>query len=120
MFLRFQSPFKQAPYWLMWTCSNCSETVEADLSRCWSCGADQSGNVDPAFRRASEPLPSAAPAPPIQRYTLASLLLAATVVVGLAAVWRSSSLMTTILITAVIALCVLPVVFSIARNRETE
>ncbi|MFP6614628.1 MAG: hypothetical protein VB835_20135 [Pirellulales bacterium] len=92
----------------MWTCPSCSETVEGDLVRCSSCGCDPGGAAD------------GTPAPPIRRYTFASILLATTVVVGLVAIWRSSSLFATILIASVVAFCVLPIIFTIARDREPE
>lgn len=34
----------------MWLCPNCREAIEPHFRRCWNCGSDDLGNLDPTFR----------------------------------------------------------------------
>lgn len=38
-----------------WNCPNCEETSEIQFKRCWNCGADRDGVLDPYFSIDSRP-----------------------------------------------------------------
>ncbi len=48
----------------MWDCSNCQESIEDSFERCWNCGADQDGVLDPEFVHADDYLPEEPARPP--------------------------------------------------------
>lgn len=42
----------------LWQCPNCRESVEPHFRKCWNCGSDELGNVDPHFVNNAEPAAS--------------------------------------------------------------